>query len=151
MQGGSTFCEIVWPSAEEGGRARRGGVGVEECLFEWSLSWIQVLTLQPFYSLECKHTVCTLTTNLEHVRLRVVFQSGSIMIFFFPSVCRQKSMTLEYTWQTQRDHFRENSCVITQAQCEVFVIWSEELLNLESAPPAFCIFFEIPTFFTVPC
>lgn len=30
----------------------KGGVGVEQRLFEWSLSWIQVLTLQPFDSQE---------------------------------------------------------------------------------------------------
>lgn len=43
---------------ETGGRLVEEGVGgskggVEECLFEWSLRWIQVLTLQPFHSLEC--------------------------------------------------------------------------------------------------
>lgn len=43
---------------ETGGRLVEEGVGgskggVEECLFEWSLRLIQVLTLQPFHSLEC--------------------------------------------------------------------------------------------------
>lgn len=119
MQGGSTFCEIVWPSAEEGGRARRGGVGAEECLFEWSLSWIQVLTLQPFYSLECKHTVCTLTTNLEHVRLRVVFQSGSIMIFFFSlSVPTEKHDFGVHMANTKGSFQREQLCNYTGA------VWS---------------------------
>ena len=78
------------------------------------------------------------------------FESGSIMIPP-PPVCRQKSMTLEYTWQTQRDHFRENSCVITQAQCEGFVIWSEELFKFRICSSGFLHFRWNSPLFTIPC
>lgn len=50
MQRWSTFERLY--GRMEGGREGQEGAGAEECLFEWSLSWIQVLTLQPFHSLE---------------------------------------------------------------------------------------------------